>query len=236
MTRRRLPIIALLVAMGGAFLAPPPCRATSLTPLNLADLVRNAPDIVIGTVSAVRQGTAGNLPYTEVELAVTDTLRGSAKKTLTFRSMGLQTPMAPVAGRVTVGRVPGVATYEVGEQVLLFLGTTSTRGFRAPVGLQQGKFSYGTGSVRNEFQNAGLFAVSLANHTLNEKEQAMVTTPKGALDSATFVGFVRRAVTENWWPQQGGAERPGPVPKKTYKKVGTPDGTPTAVKGTNNAN
>jgi hypothetical protein len=222
MTTKRISSIALLVAMGAALAAPLPSHAMSLSPMNVADLVRGSSDIVAGTVTAVRQGTAGNLPYTEIDLKVTDVVRGHAGRTLTFRRLGLQTSLAPVDGRVEVGHVPGFATFTVGEEVFLFLGPTSSRGFRAPVGLQQGKFSVGTGSVRNDLQNAGLFAnVDLSSRALNEKEQAMVTTTQGALDSATFVGFVRRAVSQNWWPALGNADAPGPGPKKPGKKGGS---------------
>ena len=235
MTSRRIPIVALLAAIGAALLAPIPSHATSMSPMNIVDLVRHSSDIVVGTVTAVRQGTTENLPYTEVDLSVTDVVRGAPKKTLTFRRLGLQTSMAPVAGRVEVGRIPGFASFTVGEEVFLFLGPTSSRGFRAPVGLQQGKFAYGTGSVRNEFQNRGLFAnVNLANTALNEKEQAMVTTTQGALDSSTFVGFVRRAVVGNWWPALGNADRPGP--KKPGKKAGSVSTVKTALKENVHAN
>jgi hypothetical protein len=237
MTGKRIPIVALLAAMGAALLAPIPSHATSMSPMNVADLVRASSDIVVGAVTAVRQGTTGNLPYTEIDLAVSEVVRGNAGRTLTFRRLGLQTSMAPVAGRVEVGRVPGFATFTVGEEVFLFLGPTSSRGFRAPVGLQQGKFSVGAGSVRNDFQNAGLFAnVNLSNTVLNEKEQAMVTTTQGALDSGTFVGFVRRAVAGNWWPALGSADHPGPGPKKPGKKAGSVTTVKTAVKETVHAN
>ena len=236
MTRRHHPIIALLVAMGGVLAATPPSRATSISPMNISDLVRNSSDIVAGTVAAVRPGTMGNIPYVEIELNVTDAVRGGAQRTLTFKRIGLQASAAPVDGRVAMGRVPGMTDFTVGEKVFLFLGPTSSRGFRAPVGLQQGKFTYGTGSVRNDRQNVGLFTnVNLTNKPLNEKEQAMVTTTQGALDSGTFVAFVRRAVVGNWWPKTVALPLPGPGPKAPGKKAGATGGVKTEIKGTANA-
>jgi len=237
MPLRHHPIIALLVAMGGVLVAPLPSHATSVSPMNISDLVRNSSDIVAGTVKAVRPGTVGNIPYVEVELTVTDAVRGGAQRTLTFKRMGVQAAAAPVAGRIAVGRVPGMTDFTVGEKVFLFLGPTSSRGFRAPVGLQQGKFTYGTGSVRNDLQNVGLFTnVNLTNKPLNEKEQAMVSTTQGALDSATFVAFVRRAVIGNWWPKTGSMPLPGPGPKAPGRKTGATGGVKTEIKGSVNAN
>ena len=213
---------AVLSAVGGALMATLPVHATTASPMNIAGLVSRASEIVVGTVSAVHQGRQAGLPYVEVELAVTDTIRGRATQTLTFRSVGLQDPLAAENGRLLRAQIPGMPRYAAGEQVVLFLGPTSRLGLRAPVGLQQGKLAVRAGAVQNDFQNVGLFAnLDFTRRALSQREQAMVTTTKGALDASTFVAFVRRAVQENWWPGEGSPRKPAPVRgERTGTKLG----------------
>ena len=65
-------------------------------------------------------------------------------------------------------------------------------------GLAQGKLRLLDGRMRNEFNNEGLFdGVQIREGLLSSKEQAMLSG-KGAVDAATFIGLVGRAVNERW--------------------------------------
>jgi len=82
----------------------------------------------------------------------------------------------------------------------MFLTETSAIGLRTTVGLDQGRFVLGLGTLKNGANNAGLFHdVDLSKVRLDASELLLVSSPQGELDADTFVAFVRRAVRENWW-------------------------------------
>jgi hypothetical protein len=196
-------IAAALIALGAAWLAGPPSFALSTNPFTVADLIRQADQIVAGTVTAVSEGTDGRgLPYTQVELKVAESIRGNARGTMTFRQFGLQTPRAAANGRTFIGVVAGMPRYAKDQQVLLFLSRTSTIGFRTTLGLEQGRFELRGGNAHNGANNAGLFrGVDLSSRTLSSKEKFLAATDQGALNADTFLALVRRAVNESWFVQ-----------------------------------
>jgi hypothetical protein len=196
-------IAAALVAFGAAWLAGPPSFALSTDPFTVADLVRQADQIVTGTVTKITEGTdERGLPYTQVELKVAESIRGNARGTMTFRQFGLQTPRAAANGRKFIGVVAGMPRYTKDQQVLLFLSRTSTIGFRTTLGLTQGRFEFRGGNVHNGNNNAGLFrGVNLASRTLSAKEKFLAATDQGSLNADTFVALVKRAVNESWFAQ-----------------------------------
>jgi hypothetical protein len=74
----------------------------------------------------------------------------------------------------------------------------SRTGLQTTAGLAQGKLNVLDGRVQNEFNNRGLFdGVKIQDGLLSAKEREMLSS-KGAVDAATFVGLVGRAVTGNW--------------------------------------
>jgi hypothetical protein len=189
------------LALGTAWLAAPPSLALSTKPINVADMIRLSDQIVTGTVTKVDQGTdERGLPYTEIQLKVAESVRGSAGGTLTFRQFGLQTPMPAANGRRFIGLVAGMPRYEKNEQVVLFLSRASSIGFRSTIGLEQGRFTLRGGNFENGANNAGLFqGVDFTGITLDAKESSLVATQQGAVSADTFMKVVRRAVHENWW-------------------------------------
>jgi hypothetical protein len=201
MTFRRVSIAAALLALGGAWLLAPPSQALSLQPLNVSDLVRESTQIVRGTVTAVNEGMDLNhLPYTEIQVRVSETIRGASMATLTFRQFGLQTPQSAENGRRYVGLVAGMPRYAEGDNVLLFLGPVSAIGYRTTVGLGQGRFALRGGNFQNDFNNAGLFKnVTYGKPALSDREKSMVATEQGAVRADAFVGLVRQAVSGKWW-------------------------------------
>src|SRR5262245_43622008 len=145
---RRNAAAAALALLGALTIGALPSAAMSTKPMNLSDLVRESSQIVVGTVSAVNQGIGRNhLPYTDVELNVSETLRGQTGSTLTFRQFGLQSALPAVDVRRYVGLVAGMPQYKVGEHVVLFLGRDSSLGYRTTIGLGQGKFSLQGGNL-----------------------------------------------------------------------------------------
>jgi hypothetical protein len=228
---RRSTIAAMLIVLGAVFYLAPQGFALNTKPMNVSDLVRESSQIVVGAVSAVRQGIGDNhLPYTEIELKVSESILGTSGTTLTFRQFGLSSPLPAVNGRRYIGLVAGMPQYKVGEHVVLFLGKTSPIGYRTTIGLGQGKFALRGGNLQNEVNNAGLFQnlVFGKKQRLDDKEKSLVATSVGAVGSETFLGFVRRAVHEKWWPA------PTPTIKKLTPSVppsSTLPPSPTAVRG-----
>lgn len=201
MTLRRL---NCAVAALAATLAASPAHAMTLgKPLTVADLVRRSSDIVVGTVTRVSDGRFGNLATLEVELSVSETLRGSAQGPFKFRQLAGRAPERQEDGRRYLGLVPGMPSYKKGDAVLLFLGREGSLGLRTTVGLGQGRFDLKAGNALNGFGNEGLFR-DVAVKAKDEKEAALLATSKGSVRTETLVGLVRRAVVEKWW--DGGAQ------------------------------
>jgi hypothetical protein len=200
-SNRRTTIAAVLVVLGGAWLCAPPDHAMNTKPMNLADLVHESNQIVVGNVSAVNQGIGANhLPYTDVEVRVSESILGASGATLTFRQFGLQSAIPASDGRRYAGLVAGMPHYKVGDYVVLFLSKTSSIGYRSTIGLGQGKFELRGGNLENGVNNAGLFQnLNLGRKRLDDKEKHLVTTTQGAVGADAFLGFLRRAVREKWW-------------------------------------
>jgi hypothetical protein len=228
MRTRTTSITAAILVIGGAWLCATPGRASSTAPRTLPDLVRDSPQIVVGTVSRVTAHLdPGKVPFTEIQLQVSETIRGESAETLTFRQFGLQSPQPVANGRRYVGIVAGVPQYAVGEHVVLFLGPTSRLGLRTTIGFGQGRFALSGGVLVNGANNAGLFTgVSFSRRQLNLQEKSMVATQQGGVGADAFLGLVRRAVSQKWWDTPV-PQRPGPnAPRQagTAHHVGTEGG------------
>ena len=190
-------LVALLALAGSAV------HAATLTKQNLTQLIAESESIICGTVDRVTDGINENgIPYTEVTIAVSDAAKGSirAGSTYRFRQFGLQRPRKLPRGRLWLAVAPdGFPRWAVGEQVVAFMYEPASRtGFQTTAGLAQGKLLMLEGRVLNEFNNEGLFAgVRIREGLLTENERAMMSSA-GAVDAATFIGLVGRAVNENW--------------------------------------
>ena len=213
-----------LAALSGAWLWAPSAYALNTKPMNLSDLVRESTQIVVGTVSSVGQGIGANqLPYTDVQVNVSESILGPSGRTLTFRQFGLQDTLPASNGRRYVGLVSGMPHYKVGDAVVLFLGRTSSIGYRTTIGLGQGRFALRAGNLINDVNNAGLFKdLNLSGKSLSDKEQHLVTTTAGAIGKDNFLAFVRRAVAESWWTDPIRRTRPNPPPGTVSPKSGLP--------------
>ncbi len=84
----RLTTIALLLIGLCALLAAPLLRATTVLELSFEELVAGSAVIVRGSVVGQRAVFDGQLPHTEVDVAVAETLKGRAPALLTLSFVG----------------------------------------------------------------------------------------------------------------------------------------------------
>ena len=189
------------IAMIGLMAVVAPAHATSVMPLTVVDLIGHADTIVAGQVVSVVDGfDSRGLPYTEVTIKVSDTIRGKKAETYTFRQFGLDKPRKLADGRTYLGRPIAWPTWRKDETAIVFMyGKARTTGFQTTVGLGQGKMSLANGVAVNGYDNASLFRGVKANRgLLTAEEQKMFATKKGPVNADTFRKFLHRAVDGNW--------------------------------------
>jgi len=164
-----------------AALASAPSHATSVRQMSIVDLLDHSQSIVAGRVEKVSDGfDAKNVPYTEVTLKVTDTIRGAKGNTHTFRQFGLDKPRTMPDGRVYLGRPSGWPTWRAGESAIVFLyPKANVTGLQTTVGL-------------------GFSSVNVSPALLDGAEQKMFDTRKGPVSEETFRKFLHRAVEGDW--------------------------------------
>jgi hypothetical protein len=189
-------LAAVLAILGAA-----PTFALSLRESNIVDLLSESNDIVVGRVESVTDGLNDRgIPFTEVKVTISESIRGRLSSTYTFRQFGLLHPRATADGTKTIMPAPeGFPRYTPGEEIVLFLRPAAAwTGFRMPAGVSQGKFVIKPGRVANEMGNSGLYRnVRLENGIANAREKRMMDAG-GAANPETFLTFVRRAVRERW--------------------------------------
>ncbi len=176
--------------------------ALSLVEQNVVDLLRDSDAIAVGTIGKVADGIDDRgLPYTEVTLKVSESIRGALPETYTFRQFGLIKPRPSQDGKRLLMPAPeGFPRYASAERVLLFLYPEAARtGLRTTAGLLQGKFTLGPGYAANGKGNAGLFRnVSLDPSLVEAADRRLLATESGVMNPDAFVSFVRRAVHGRW--------------------------------------
>lgn len=99
------------------------------------DLTERAAVIVHGKVAAksARKSKTGEI-LTDLRLDVIELVKGARGKTFSFSVFG------GVLGNKGTA-ISGAPTFEVGEEILLFLDKTNDQGLRVAVGLSQGKYT-----------------------------------------------------------------------------------------------
>jgi hypothetical protein len=190
------------LTLAGLALAGTRAMALSLVEQNVVDLLRESDAIVVGTVGKVVDGIDDQgIPYTEVTLKVSESIRGTLPVDYTFRQFGLLKPRPSADGkRLRMPAPEGFPRYATGEKVLLFLHPQARKtGLRTTAGLIQGKFTLGPGFVANGKDNAGLFRnVHLDSGLVEESDKRLLATQSGAMNPDAFLSFVRRAVRGRW--------------------------------------
>jgi hypothetical protein len=197
--RKLLPAVITAVLCLAA--SPPAALATSMLRRNIVDLIEISELIVTGKVVNVTDGFENGVPYTEVTVNVTESLKGNVPDTYTFRQFGLLQPRSLGNGLRFLGVSPdGWPRFQAGEEVMLFLYKSSPQsGLRTTVGLLQGKFTRVNRQYQNAVRNRGLFdGVSVQPGLLSPGEERMLEARGGPVPAATLTSFVKKAVQGRW--------------------------------------
>jgi hypothetical protein len=223
-------LAALVAAVGSA-------RAMTLTgDANIVELLQQSNDIVVGQVSNVTDGLdQRGVPYTEVTLQVSESIRGGISGTYTFRQFGLLAPRLTADGTKKIMPAPeGFPRYTAGEQLVLMLCPSARlTGFRMPAGVTGGKFEIGPGRVENERGNVGLFSDVRLEQGLGTAKDTRMLVDGGPANPDTFLSFLRRAVQDRWvetgklsLPGRLGVPSPPPPPSEPHAPAPANPGTP----------
>lgn len=162
--------------------------ATTLRQLTLEEMTNLADRVFLGTVVAVEEVTDANgVLATITTFSILHAIKGEISPTLKIKQFGVQ-------GGDENGkrfRVPGLPTYQVGEEVVLFLNGTSKEGFTSPVGFGQGKFNVSRNGTRAFAKNelGGIRLKSWQQHGLKT-----VSGKQGIIDLAEFISVVEKIV------------------------------------------
>jgi hypothetical protein len=203
MKMNRRPVRALAWLACAMLLAPATASATTVhKKINLVDLLQESELIVRGRVKSVTDGIDGRgIPYTEVTLQVSESMKGQPGKELTFRQFGLLAPKRMGDGRVNLMVTPTAwATYSKGEESIFFLRRpASLTGLRTTAGLAQGQFRITGAGATNALDNAGMFdRVAVDPGLLGDAEKRVLATTRGAVNARSFGALVRQAVDGKW--------------------------------------
>jgi hypothetical protein len=125
--RRLLGFLILLV------LGPLPLKATTLERFTLADLVKNAETIFIGSCVSMTTELHHDRIYSRIRFSVSDVLKGSLAA-----ETELLLPGGSYGGQTE--RILGMPSFIPEEDVVLFLTSPNEQGHAWPVGLGQGKY------------------------------------------------------------------------------------------------
>ncbi len=126
-----------------------PAQAFTMRTLTLEDLVTGARTIFVGRCVAVRdvdRGWAG-LPVRETEFTVVELMKAGGAAAARPAGQRVGGTGSPTGDRIRMRQIAGPAmpgfapSFEVGQEVLLFLHGDSGSGLTSPVGLAQGVFT-----------------------------------------------------------------------------------------------
>jgi hypothetical protein len=171
-------------------------RATSIVPLDLAELTRASDRIVYGTVlgSSSRWNEDRTLIVTDVRIRVVEDLKGRAPREITVTQPG------GTVGKLMV-EVPGAAAYRPGEEVVLFLAPE--RDGRTYVnGLDRGRYPVETDAATGEKRVVGLAVEELQAIQLAGARLDAGSFTTGAVPLERFLGGMRSFVRD--LPVKGG--------------------------------
>lgn len=188
---------AALVLAACACAAPALAQRGALTlPRNLDQLTDRASDIVRGTVVSARvekHPELDNLDTVVVTLRLSETLKGSARETFTFRQY-----VWDVRDR------QDAAGYRKGQELLLLMIAPSRYGLSSPAGLDQGRFRIerdrrGREIAVNGMGNFKLFdgldAGTKSAAALSAQQANLVAKHrKGPVDAALLTAMIRTFV------------------------------------------
>ena len=178
MNRARSAVIVALAAF--ALLSASLAGATTVQKFSISDLAKKSETIALARVDDVSSRWDDNHKeiYTFISLKVLDGVKGSRKNdVLTIRQIG-----GAAEGKISV--VPGMPTFNKGEEVVVFLSPKDRAGYPWVMGLQQGKYTVSTDDngfkqVRNDV--VGLKTMA-PNGSVDEAKPAAVQPLASFLD------------------------------------------------------
>jgi len=148
MKRKTWTTIALLVIIGFS----PRAEAVMVMPFNVEELARRAEKVFVGTCTNVSHKVNDRgIPVVEVTFVVTETIKGEVGSTVTFQQFDAQTrlPPPPTTANDRIRELPQgifakaalieMPTYQLRQEVVLFLAAPGKLGLTSPIGLVQGK-------------------------------------------------------------------------------------------------
>jgi hypothetical protein len=169
---------------------------------NLADLITQSELILLGTVDTVSDGyTRQGIPYTEITMNVTESVKGIETPVYRFRQFGLSEAHANGSGPDYMGVSPkGFPRWSVGETVLVFLHQPARHtGLQATVGMGEGKLKEVSGHFERSSGIQSLFenlVVEVGDLTPDQID--MLRGDAQVVESSSLLALLRRAVDENW--------------------------------------
>lgn len=150
MSRMRAVIAALAAsfALAVAFLMP--VQAASVLPLYLDEMIDTSAVAFEGRVTGTRtmRDETTKLVVTYTTFEVRDVLKGAVAATHEIKQLGGSLP-----GEGLEYRVPGIPSFHVGEDYVVFLAGVSSLGFSSPIGLSQGRFGIHAGEAGRRLGN-----------------------------------------------------------------------------------
>jgi hypothetical protein len=168
-------------------------RGALTIPRNLEQLTDRASDIVRGTVVSARvekHPELANLDTVVVKLRLTDTLKGSAQETFTFRQF-----IWDLRDR------QDAAGYRKGQDLLLLMIAPSRYGLSSPAGLEQGRFrierdrrgrTMAVNGAGNFKLFEGLDASTKTAASLSSRQASLIAKHrKGPVEAAELTAMIR---------------------------------------------
>lgn len=191
---KKFTVMVLVLALGMA----PATWATMVLPQTAESLTQKAELIFVATClsQAVKAGPPVHTEYTfKIEEAVKGGLAPGA--TFTLRQWG-GVPGQHPAGVKSAPRLIGMPGYVPWERYMLFLGTESQAGFRAPIALGQGVFRVtkaadGTVTVQNEMGNRFLYPSAAPDDATTGKSVRPTSRSTGPLRLNEFIHDIRKS-------------------------------------------
>lgn len=194
----RVLVLTMFLGWGSSGLSD----AASVVRQNLADLVLQSDLILLGTVTGLSEGfTVQGIPYSEITLDVTESLRGYTGPMYRFRQFGLLETRRVGGGLDYLGITPqGVPRWSVGETVLVFLHQPARHtGLQSTVGMEQGKLREVEGrferasGIQTLFENLVVEAGDLTSDQID-----MLRGDTRVVNASSLLALLRRVVDENW--------------------------------------
>jgi hypothetical protein len=162
---KRVRLIASVAFAGLALLGASLATATTVQKFSRQDLAKKSASIVqakVDDVYSLQDGVSKEI-YTYINLSVLESVKGAkGEKSITIRQLG-----GTVGNLISV--VPGMPSFQRGEEVVVFLSVRDRDGYPWVMGLQQGKYSV----VSDE---NGL------KHVRNELDGLHMLTPDGSME------------------------------------------------------